>query len=1104
MTAPVAPDDWHDRVPGELLPRLRAAGVPVDMRAQTLVLAWLARVAAEAPADGPQAARGVLKALLAKTPGEQEVFDEVFDEWWAGGKRGSERPQPEESSVPAPGGAAGSPGVGPRWLRWGPWLQRLTWAVTVSLVLLAGAIWVLQRTSQEAEMAVALVTGGLEIATGPRAPRPDATEVSFSAPSGEKQHNPSGGLSDFAHWLLAKLIDPPARLFGLHPLAYAILLVLLAALPYLVRRERQQELARITTPRSDLREQEVYAGRRRAPGGAQRAALRLAARALRRQQAMEGRWLDLPATVQASVRAAGRFDPVLRSRQAMRSYLVLIDRPRAGEARSQLAWERASALAAEGVPLEVWEFDRDPRWLRPFRRRAVQGSAGEALMPAASSHVPLAALASRCSGMGLLLFGDGAGLLDLRDGRLLPWVRAGFDAWPQRALLTPLPIDHWGDEERCLADAERGGFFVAPALTLALPMVAQWWAGQVPQLPFVPGAPGRLPDELMGPALRWLGDVPVDPAEQESMIGDLRRALGPRAFGWLAASAAYPALSAELTAYLADALDRLDGVVGRSAAADPDDAPLREMQALALAQLPWFRQGRMPDWWRLTLLEALPPKALVAVRRALEALLQAEGPAHGDVSLGSIASAEPTQAWQRWRRRQRSRGLAATEAPGSPLRDVIYLGVLDGSIDRRLRLRARWGNGAGPLTANPLRWVAAGMLLLSAPLTPLRIDRAQRRLRWPGFAAASVRARLRTLLRPSAAALTDPAMGAAWRVFFLLAVVWFVAGAVLPYSGMTRMTDLIAGRPARDTRVATTPRPVPPAGTRFRDCPDDSCPWMVVIPAGHFLMGSPKGEPGRQEPRDDDESPQHEVTLPQPLAVMETEVTVALYRRFSKDMGRKPGGNCKSWSTANGIWEAVAGVDWRNPFKAYGFEQGDEHPVVCVDWNDAQAFARWMSKRTGQPYRLLSEAEWEYAARAGRGTRFFFGTDIADFCRYGNVADQRARRDIAAAGNWTFAPCDDGFAFTAPVASYLPNAFGLYDMLGNALEWVQDCYRTYPARDDGPEPHEAAKCDSRVLRGGAWDGDPAGARLAHRFGDVPSTSDGIVGFRLARMLPPGS
>lgn len=303
-----------------------------------------------------------------------------------------------------------------------------------------------------------------------------------------------------------------------------------------------------------------------------------------------------------------------------------------------------------------------------------------------------------------------------------------------------------------------------------------------------------------------------------------------------------------------------------------------------------------------------------------------------------------------------------------------------------------------------------------------------------------------------------------------------LAGVVLPYLAPHWMPSV-----AFTTSVVEIKEDAYPPGTRLRDCRDAGCPWLVVVPAGEFVMGSPEGEEGHQS----DERPRHRVRLSELFAVMESEVTRGQFGQFVKEVGYKQqGGGCA----------------WDKP----GFDQTDDHPVVCVDWNGARAFAVWLSKRTGQAYRLLTEAEWEYAARAGSSGRYHFGDKSAELCRYANVADQSAKKVYP---SFTTADCDDGYVHTAPVKHYQPNAFGLYDMHGNAREWVQDCWHdTYKgAPAEGSESWET-NCseDRRVLRGGGWYGQPVIARSAFRIRNSPNSRINYTGFRLARTLKSSS
>jgi formylglycine-generating enzyme required for sulfatase activity len=254
-------------------------------------------------------------------------------------------------------------------------------------------------------------------------------------------------------------------------------------------------------------------------------------------------------------------------------------------------------------------------------------------------------------------------------------------------------------------------------------------------------------------------------------------------------------------------------------------------------------------------------------------------------------------------------------------------------------------------------------------------------------------------------------------------------------------------------------------------------PKMTVLPAGSYLMGSPATEPNRT----DAESPQHTVQIDYPLAVATTDVTRAEYGAFVADTGYAPKDNdgCYSWDGKSFDKHATAG--WDRP----GFEQTDTDPVVCVSWNDANAYAAWLSAKTGHTYRLLSEAEWEYAARAGTKTAFFWGDKelqgVEDCSRCGTA--------------WW------GGKRTAPAGSFKPNAFGLYDMSGNVWQWVADCYQdNYAHTPANGQPSLTGDCDYRVLRGGSWFGRARYTRSANRDRDLGALRFSTDGFRVARTL----
>ena len=268
----------------------------------------------------------------------------------------------------------------------------------------------------------------------------------------------------------------------------------------------------------------------------------------------------------------------------------------------------------------------------------------------------------------------------------------------------------------------------------------------------------------------------------------------------------------------------------------------------------------------------------------------------------------------------------------------------------------------------------------------------------------------------------------------------------------------------------------------------------MVIPAGTFQMGS--------GPEDDEayhhEKPWRRVTVGR-FALGLYEVTRADYAAFVTATGHDSGDECIEW--IGNEWNTNAGWSWREP----GFAQHPGHPVVCVSWPDAQAYAAWLSLETGASYRLPSEAEWEYAARAGTATRRYWGDSSSAQCEYANGADEAAKRRNS--NLVVVVPCDDRSVYTAAAGSYAKNAFGLFDMLGNVWEWTEDCWHDRYGRGvptDGSAWTRGGNCSRHVLRGGAWGSSPRNLRSANRRSLSTGWSWSFrsigVGFRVARTL----
>jgi formylglycine-generating enzyme required for sulfatase activity len=266
---------------------------------------------------------------------------------------------------------------------------------------------------------------------------------------------------------------------------------------------------------------------------------------------------------------------------------------------------------------------------------------------------------------------------------------------------------------------------------------------------------------------------------------------------------------------------------------------------------------------------------------------------------------------------------------------------------------------------------------------------------------------------------------------------------------------------------------------------------MALIPTGEFLMGSPLMEEGHAP-----DEKQHPVRLTQPYFLATHPVTVGEFSKFVSDTGYKTNAENDSrggygFDNLKAKLEQKPVYSWRDP----GFAQSDNHPVVNITWNDAVAFCQWLSKRERITYRLPTEAEWEFACRAGTESRYFCGDDPESLVKYGNVADGSTRAKFP---QWPTISSFGGFIFTAPVESFQPNAFGLHDMHGNVWEWCADRYgKAYYSESPLMDPQGPDKGDNRVLRGGSWMNAPLLTRSAKRLNQRPNQFFIANGFRLA-------
>ncbi len=282
----------------------------------------------------------------------------------------------------------------------------------------------------------------------------------------------------------------------------------------------------------------------------------------------------------------------------------------------------------------------------------------------------------------------------------------------------------------------------------------------------------------------------------------------------------------------------------------------------------------------------------------------------------------------------------------------------------------------------------------------------------------------------------------------------------------------------------------------FQDC--STCPEMAVIPAGSATLGSHPQEIDRFSAERD----LTEVTISSPYAMSKTEVTLAQYRRFMSETQHVSQPQIRDGAPRIGCnyydgksYGYIHDHSWQNP----GYPQREDAPVVCVSWSDATAYAKWLCQKTGKNYRIPSSVEFEYASRAGSQSTWYWGNKSADACEYANVADRSLSKVYP---NRPTFNCDDGYVYTASVAQFKANAYGLYDMIGNAWEWTDDCFRMdlTDAPTNGSawlEEAEDGDCMMRTPKGGSWISGIGWSRAAVRSRDHAHYKSFMLGFRVA-------
>nr|VFK38624.1 MAG: Formylglycine-generating enzyme, required for sulfatase activity, contains SUMF1/FGE domain [Candidatus Kentron sp. SD] len=799
------------------------------------------------------------------------------------------------------------------------------------------------------------------------------------------------------------------------------------------------------------------------------------------------------ATVLESVRRAGLFTPVYREHPRVPRIIVLVENRYGADPVTGLGALVVERLRTAGFTVHRYDYRGSPRAVWEIGKKPEESGGRHTLSD----------VAYRYPNSRVLLIGDPTTLLDPWGEHAKRWV-SEFQIWPDRAILgARLDAGNGrGGWEKILGDA---GFMVALLGSDGLIELGKNFSDGDRADTRKPATP--LPEALRHPSARWLQPIPPDAREQSRLLRILRRFLGEDGFYLLAAIVVYPRLHWGLLRIMEYSL--FPGTKN-----DPDPEPReREMRLLRLMQLPWFPRGWLPDWLRKALIHALDADRRARINRIYKDLIyheaERERPPEGmeEIPLGPIV--KPAS------RRRRAGAMAGVLLLAGSLGAGLWAlwqetpwweWSLRGETEELMLARqidanrehsfAIVGNENNPLLARALRETLQTFgfsekdgVTGDKRSEPLADERSES----PALPATRTGAQHQILLGPDAdsKAAKEIARRLAW-------LVWRQPGSIPRTVSASVPGDMIVAR------LGATLRPDPGVSVadegakalsldekrafrslaRFRDPlkSGGDGPEMVVIPAGGFLMGLPESE----KERDSDEGPQHWVDIPRPFALGVTEVTLGEFRAFVESTGYRTdseqGEGCYGWTGSS--FEQDKKYNWRNP----GFEQDEKHPVACVNWNDATAYAEWLSRETGKKYRLPTESEWEYAARAGTTTPFSTGE-----CIHTDQANYNGNYDYADCGTRTGVYRQK----TVPAGSLPANPWGLHEMHGNVWEWTCSLYKN---PYDGSEQRCTFKDINRfrVLRGGSWINIPRWLRSAGRNWNIPDGANNYVGFRLAR------
>lgn len=775
-------------------------------------------------------------------------------------------------------------------------------------------------------------------------------------------------------------------------------------------------------------------------------------RELRAARLISTRRLDVKATVEATARNGDYFQPVYRTRRIAPEHVLLVRSLNPNDQQAELAQELAARIKSLGMQVSVYRFRDDPRWLARYEGKGVD------------DYFQLDQIIVRHGNARLLVISETDILFHPYSGKPRAWL-AALSPWQDKAWLHP--YDARKPHAELLTEHD---FLVLPLSRDSLPELVGRLTAVEPSRLIVPATRTiELPDILVQEPDGWLDEQPPYGVGLADLEWELEHYLGTYGLRLLRAIAVYPKPHWKLTL----ALDYL--LFGRLGKAGPTDPPAQREQRLSrLSRLPWLKHGFMPNWLREQLLvnsDADERQHVVNVWQSLFSQLSQKG---GEQSLQlEFSTPSKRQIKLYW---NKLRMMPQSDAINDPIFAHILMGGKFGWLDFHLprKLSKRLPFAQRVMNLRPVFGAVAGAMLGMAAVfgmikmlvePPLDPAQWQITLQYQSDTKALADLLQQRLLEDQfrvmqPAEISDSAL-------ITNAIIYPVGGESAATRIKQRLRWLAYGAdvvlhesPALDAHTIQV-QWANPYGAAFNDTLHIQLetrlpfePEMVRIPAGTFLMGSPETEAERLS----GEGPQREVTIA-PFEIGKYEVTFDEYDAFAKATNRiLPSDN--------------------------GWGRGRQ-PVIKVSWHDAQAYVKWLSGKTGKQYRLPTEAEWEYVARAKSQTRYWWGDDIGEnnaVC--GGCGSEWDKRQ------------------TAPVGSFLPNPFRLHDTAGNVWEWTQDCWHgTYDnAPVDGSAWLEAGggDCNRRVVRGGSWLNLPHILRSADRGKIATTAGTNDLGFRIAR------